>query len=164
MIQRKGRHNVDRDLPEMLQELRVAQTGGQLFFAFLFTVAFAPGFASLDSGQRNLYAWTLFVVAAAIIVLVAPVAVHRGNFGRRKRPELLVVTHWLATCGLVLLAGGTVLGMLLISSVVFPDSPPWLAIGAGALVVVAWIGVPLLTRTLEFTNDVEDPDQALPPQ
>ena len=46
-------HNVDRDLPEILQELRVAQTGGQLFFAFLFTVAFAPVLATASDTVSN---------------------------------------------------------------------------------------------------------------
>ena len=47
-----GRHDVERDIPEILQEVRVAQTGGQLFFAFLFSVAFAPGFDDLDAHCR----------------------------------------------------------------------------------------------------------------
>lgn len=77
-----GRHDVERDIPEILQEVRVAQTGGQLFFAFLFSVAFAPGFDDLDGQQRLLYACDLFVVATASTLLVAPVAIHRWNFGR----------------------------------------------------------------------------------
>lgn len=55
MSRPQGPHNVDRDLPEFLQEVRVAQTGGQIFFAFLFTIAFSPGFDALDDGQQTLY-------------------------------------------------------------------------------------------------------------
>lgn len=141
-----GSHDVDRDLPELLQEVRVAQTGGQLFFAFLFGVAFAPGFAELTNGQRMLYGWDLFVVATAITVLVAPVAAHRWLFGQGLRPQLLVITHLLAVLGLWLLAIGLLLGLALIGSVVFPGTPPWLA-GASALVIVAfWIVLPWATQ------------------
>ena len=101
-----GRHDVERDIPEILQEVRVAQTGGQLFFAFLFSVAFAPGFDDLDGQQRLLYACDLFVVATASTLLVAPVAIHRWNFGRGLRPQFLVAAHWLACAGLVFLAVG----------------------------------------------------------
>jgi len=157
MARVRGQHDVDRDVPEILQELRVVQTGGQLFFAFLFSVAFAPGFSELDDGQRLLYGWTLFVVASAITVLVAPVAVHRWNFGLGMRPQLLVASHVLAACGLVLLGAGMLMGMWLISSVVFPGSPAWLAVGSAALLVIAWIIVPLALR---LTGGVSDRRQA----
>lgn len=146
MARLEGEHDVDRDFAEILQELRVVQTGGQLFFAFLFAVAFAPGFKDLDSGQRLLYGWTLFVVASAITVLVAPVAFHRWNFGLGMRPQLLVVTHVFAAIGIGLLAAGMVMGMLLISSVVFPESPAWLAAASAALAGIAWVAVPLWLR------------------
>ncbi len=146
MARLDGEHDIDRDFAEILQELRVVQTGGQLFFAFLFAVAFAPGFKDLDAGQRLLYGWTLFVVASAITVLVAPVAFHRWNFGLGMRPQLLVVTHVFAGIGIGLLAAGMVMGMLLISSVVFPDSPAWLAAASAVLAAVAWVVVPLWLR------------------
>jgi len=148
MARVQGDHDVDRDIPEALQELRVAQTGGQVFFAFLFSVAFAPGFSELDDGQRILYGWTLFVVASATTVLIAPVAVHRWNFGMDRRPQMLVATHILASCGLALLAIGSVMGMLLISSVVFPDSVPWLAVGSAVLVTVSWLALPATLHIL----------------
>lgn len=141
-----GKHDIDRDFAEMLQELRVVQTGGQLFFAFLFAVAFAPGFKELDDGQRLLYGWTLFVVASAITVLVAPVAFHRWNFGLGMRPDLLIVTHVFASIGIALLAAGMVMGMLLVSSVVFPGSPAWLALASAVLTTVSWVVVPLWLR------------------
>ncbi len=144
----QGDHDVDRDIIEALQELRVAQTGGQVFFAFLFSVAFAPGFADLDSGQRSLYGWTLFVVASATTVLIAPVAVHRWNFGMGRRPQMLIATHVLASLGLALLAVGSVMGMLLISTVVFPDSVPWLAIASAVLVTVSWLALPATLHIL----------------
>lgn len=138
-----GRHDVERDIPEILQEVRVAQTGGQLFFAFLFSVAFAPGFDDLDGQQRLLYACDLIVVATASTLLVAPVAIHRWNFGRGLRPQFLVAAHWLACAGLVFLAVGLVLGLWLISSVVFPGAPAWIAIVSAAILVLAWLVLPM---------------------
>lgn len=139
-------HDVDRDLPELLQEVRVAQTGGQLFFAFLFSVAFAPGFAELTDAQRGLYGWDLFIVATAITVLVAPVATHRWLFGCRLRAQLLLVTHVLSVLGLALLAVGLILGLALIGSIVFPGSPPWLAASSALVVILFWIALPWWTR------------------
>ncbi len=147
-------HDVDRDIPEILQELRVAQTGGQLFFAFLFSVAFAPGFQDLDDHQRLLYACDLFVVASASTLLVAPVAIHRWNFGLGLRRSLLIATHWLAAAGLVFLAAGLILGLWLISSVVFPASPAWLAIFSAVLIIAAWLVLPLaILRTKRPRSD-----------
>lgn len=142
----RNEHDVDRDLPELLQELRVAQTGGQLFFAFLFSVAFTPRFAELTEAQRNLYGWDLFVVASSITVLVAPVAVHRWVFGHGLRPQLLVVTHVLASLGLVLLTVGLMLGLALVATLVWPDSPLWLPISSAVIVAIFWVAVPLVTR------------------
>ena len=142
----RGRYDVDRDLPELLQELRVAQTGGQLFFAFLFSVAFTPAFESLSDAQRLLYGWDLFVVASATTVLVAPVAVHQWNFGRGLRPQLLVVTHVLTAVGLILLAIGLLLGITLVATVVFPDAPFWLPSASAVLLLSAWVALPVATQ------------------
>ena len=142
----RARHDVDRALPEFLQELRVAQTGGQIFFAFLFTVAFTPAFSTLSDGQRDLYLWTLFVVATSGTALIAPVAVHQWNFGRRMRSQWLIVTHLLASAGLALLAIGMVLGLALVSSVVVPDGPLWVPLGSAAMLLALWVVLPLALR------------------
>ena len=154
---RSGKHNTDRALTELLQELRVAQTGGQIFFAFLFTVAFTPVFAAADAGQKLLYGWDLFVVAASVAFLVSPVAVHRVNFGRRIRPQLLAVIHAVTLIGLALLAVGVVLGVLLISTFVYPDSFAWLPLGAAGVIVVSWIAIPWGLR-LVTTESGSDED------
>ncbi|MDP1876232.1 MAG: DUF6328 family protein [Actinomycetota bacterium] len=116
------------------------------FWYFCPTVAFAPGFSALSDGQRTLYGWSLFVVASATTVVVAPAAFHRWNFGMGMRRQLLVVTHVMAAAGLVLLACGLVMGLWLISSVVFPDSAPWLAYASAGILAISWIAVPLALR------------------
>lgn len=136
-------------MAELMQELRITQTGGQIFFAFLFTVAFTPVFERADDTQRTLYAWALFVMAVAVALLIAPVALHRLNFGRRIRPQLLVATHLFAAVGLAVLGVGIVLGMLLISTFVIPGQTlAWLPVGVGAVLLVCWLLVPLAVRIL----------------
>jgi hypothetical protein len=146
----------------LLQELRVAQTGGQIFFAFLFTVAFTPVFTAADAGQKLLYGWDLFVVAASVAFLVSPVAIHRVNFGRRIRPQLLAVIHAVTLIGLGLLAVGVVLGVLLISTFVFPESFAWLPVGAAAVIVVCWFAIPWGLRLVTTESELDAPDASPP--
>jgi len=124
----------------------VAQTGGQVYFAFLFSVAFMPAFDELCDGQRTLYAWNLLVVALSSVVLVAPVAVHQWNFGRGLRPQWLVMTHVLALLGLGLLALGMTLGMTLISTVIQPHGDVWLPVAMATALVLCWLVIPVVVR------------------
>lgn len=142
----RGPHHVDRDIPEFLQELRVAQTGGQIFFAFLFSIAFTPTFEGLSESQRTLYAWNLLVVVLSGAVLVAPVAVHQWNFGRGLRPQWLVMTHVLALVGLLLLGVGITMGMALVASVIGVGADLWLPVAAAAALAVCWLLLPLVVR------------------
>lgn len=71
----------DRNFVELLQELRVTQTGVQILFAFLLTLAFTQRFTELDSLQRGTYVTTLLLSVAAAVLLTAPAAVHRGCSG-----------------------------------------------------------------------------------
>src|SRR3712207_7407058 len=70
----------DRNFAELLQELRVVQTGVQILFAFLLTLSFMDRFATVDAFQRTVYVFTLVASATTIVLLVAPVAVHRLLF------------------------------------------------------------------------------------
>src|SRR6266581_2987996 len=92
---------LDRNYAELLQELRVAQTGVQILFAFLLTIAFQQRFASIDAFQRGVYVTTLVAAAIAAVLLIGPVAAHRLLFGLRLKDELVTFTGRLATGGLV---------------------------------------------------------------
>ena len=78
----------DRQLAELLQELRVALPGVQILFGFLLTVPFAQGFTKVTNFQRDLYFATLLATAAATICLIAPSATHRLRFHQRDRAYL----------------------------------------------------------------------------
>jgi len=88
----------DRNLAELLQELRVAQTGVQILFAFLLTLSFTDRFVTIDGFQRGVYVFTLVTSATTVALLVAPVAVHRLLFQRGRKRELVHVGHRMA-CG-----------------------------------------------------------------
>src|SRR5262245_39425389 len=93
----------DRNFSELLQELRVAQTGVQILFAFLLTLPFTQRFGALAASQRAVYLSTLATAALATVCLIAPVSHHRILFGKRRKPELVASGSRLAGIGLVFL-------------------------------------------------------------
>ena len=96
---------VDRNLSELLQELRVALPGVQVLFAFLLTVPFTNRFDDLTEFQQNLYFGVLIAVALATVLLVAPTAGHRILFRRQQKEFIVTLSNNLSLMGL-LLAGG----------------------------------------------------------
>src|SRR5919107_6173063 len=94
----------DRNFSELLQELRVAQTGVQILFAFLLTLSFMDRFSAIDAFQRGVYVFTLVASAVTAALLIAPVPVHRLLFQRGRKRELVRVGHRFALTGLLSLA------------------------------------------------------------
>jgi hypothetical protein len=137
----------DRNFAELLQELRVAQTGVQILFAFLLTLSFTDRFAMADAFQRSVYVFTLATSATTVALLVAPVAVHRLLFQRGRKRELVLVGHRLVVTGLVCLAVTMLAGMLLALDVVVGRAAGVSVVAALALVFAAlWAGLPLRVR------------------
>ena len=138
----------DRNYNELLQELRVAQTGVQILFAFLLTIPFQQRFGEMvGAGLRQEYLATLLVTAAATALLIAPVTMHRILFRQGLKPELVTVADWLAKGGLACLAFAVLLAVFLIVSVVSAnDTAYWFIAGLGALFVVTWLVLPLWLR------------------
>ncbi|MET7694806.1 DUF6328 family protein [Streptomyces sp. NPDC005483] len=102
----------DRNFGELLQELRVTQTGVQILFAFLLTLAFTQRFPSLDTFQRATYVTTLLLAVVAAALFTAPAALHRSLFQRGAKARIVQVSSRLATVGmgvLVLAFTGSVL-------------------------------------------------------
>ncbi|MEU8511023.1 DUF6328 family protein [Kitasatospora sp. NPDC048722] len=94
----------DRLWNEMLQEVRVCQTGAQILFGFLIGVAFTPRFVALPDFDKNLYVATVILGAVATGALIAPVAFHRFLTGHGMKPELIHVASRLIATGLTTLA------------------------------------------------------------
>ena len=93
----------DRNFTELLQELRVAQTGVQILFGFLLTVPFSNRFARATDLQIGVYVFTVLACATAAALLIAPVAMHRVVFRRGLKPQLVRSTDRLAQAGLAAL-------------------------------------------------------------
>jgi Family of unknown function (DUF6328) len=137
----------DRQLGEIMQEVRVAQTGAQVLFGFLLTVPFTQHFAELHSGQRVLYVATLLVAGAAALLLIAPGAHHRVLFRCNDKEHVVQMANRYALAGLACVALSMVGALVLIADVVL-GSLVAAAVGAlaagGAL--WCWYVQPLIRR------------------
>jgi energy-converting hydrogenase Eha subunit A len=151
-----GRHEtplerLDRNWTELLQELRVVQTGIQLLTGFLLTLPFQQKFATLTDAERGIY---LAAVSSSIVAtgfLQAPVAVHRAVFRRHRRKETVQFAHRLAIVGIVFLAFAVIGVTTLIFSVLL-DSVGGTVAGclAAVLLFVLWLYIPLRIRVREL--------------
>lgn len=145
--QEEAHERANRQWAEILQETRVAQTGVQILFGFLLSVAFTPSFDDLGAFDTTVYVATVLLGAAATGVLIAPVSLHRLLTGQRMKDDLVRTAGRLMVTGLVLLAltiSGTV---LLILHVVLPNL---LAEILAALILVwfalCWYALPMLLK------------------
>ena len=138
----------DRNYTELLQELRVAQTGVQILFAFLLTIPFQQRFGDMvGTGLRQEYLATLLVTAAATALLIAPVTMHRILFRQGLKEELVTVADRIANVGLACLALAVLLAVFLIVSVVSAsDTAFWFLGGLGVLFAVTWVVIPVWLR------------------
>src|SRR3954465_5366726 len=94
----------DRQMMELLNELRVALPGVQFLLAFLLTVPFAQGFERVTSTQKTLFYAALLCTAVSTILLIAPSATHRLRFHRRDRAFIIEAAHHYLIAALVALA------------------------------------------------------------
>jgi hypothetical protein len=139
---------VDRELMELLQELRVAVPGVQVLFAFLLTVPFAQGFTKVDGFQKNTYMFVLLVTAAAAALLLTPAAQHRLLFRVHDKEQLLRRSNVYAGLGLAALALALSASLLLLTDYVLSRGTAWLVAGAAAVVfAVLWFLHPIVRRS-----------------
>ena len=137
----------DRNLLELLQELRVAGLGVQVLFGFLLAIPFTNKFSELSGGQRDLYVTTLLLAALAAALLLAPVAFHRILFRMRQKEFLVRSANVLAILGLVTVGLAVSATVALVLSYVLPGLPT-VVITAAMLVLFAglWFAYPLSRR------------------
>ena len=135
---------LNRELVELLNELRVVLPGVQVLFAFLLTLPFTSKFAELSGLQRNVYFATFLSTTAASAFLMTPTAFHRIRFRRADKEWLLVLSNRMAIAGLIGLAlslGGAV---FLVSDVLFGTTSAAVTAGAtAALVGILWFVLPV---------------------
>lgn len=139
---------LDRNFNELLQELRVAQTGVQILFAFLLTAAFTPLMQEKDRFSQLVLSGTIVTAALATALLIAPVALHRTVFRQGLKDDLVRVSSRLAAGGLVLLAVTMPGGCLVAVDALLSRSAAFAVTGAVALwFVVFWIALPVAVRS-----------------
>ena len=137
----------DRNMGELLQELRVALPGVQVLFAFLLAVPFQQRFQDVTTFQRQTYFVVLLLSAAATAFLIAPSAYHRLNFAQGDKPHIVVVANRLSVIGLVLLAFAMTGAVMLVTDVLFQSATVAVATGATLIMFASlWFVVPLLRR------------------
>jgi MFS family permease len=137
----------DRNLSDLLQELRVALPGVQVLFAFLLTVPFTNRFADLSGFQEKLYFGVLIAVALATVLLVAPTVGHRILFRRQQKEYLVTIANRLALIGMFLLAVSMCGAIALISDFLFGSTTAIVStiVMAGAFIGF-WFTGPILRR------------------
>jgi MFS family permease len=137
----------DRNLVELLQEVRVVQTGVQVLFAFLLTAPLAPRVPDLTGFQRAAYFATLLLTGAAAVLLIAPTAYHRILFRLGDKEHLVMVANRFTLAGLVCVALSMVGALLLVTDLLFQG--PFVAVTAGVAALAClqlWCLAPLRRR------------------
>ncbi len=140
-------HDLDRELIELLNELRVALPGVQVLFAFLLAVPFANGWQRVTDLQRDVFFVAFVATAASSILLIAPSVHHRLRWREGDKEQILRTANQLAIAGTGFLALGMTAAVFLIGDILFKG---WWAALTAALVAGGfawfWFGVPLLRR------------------
>ena len=137
----------DRNFNDLLQELRVTQTGVQVLFSLLLTVPFSQRFETVTPFQKDVYFVALLLAAATSVVLVAPVSTHRLMFRTGQKPWVVTVASTYAVLGLVLLLLTVAAVLLLVSDVLFHGQVPVaVATMFGVSTVILWFVPPLLHK------------------
>lgn len=138
---------LDRQLGELLQELRVILPGVQVLFAFLLTVPFSARFGDATGTQRGVYVAVLLATALATVLFMAPTSLHRLRFRQRRKAGIVELSHRLTIAGLAVLALAVSGSVFLVTDVVYGRAGG-VAAGSGTMAVIAavWGALPLSGR------------------
>ncbi|HET8862641.1 MAG TPA: DUF6328 family protein [Solirubrobacterales bacterium] len=151
---------LDRNLGELLQELRVALPGVQVLFAFLLAVPFQQNFTKITSFQEKVYFVTLLCTAISAALLISPTAYHRLTFHLQQKKELVHISNRLSIAGLGFLALAMTGAIVLITDVLFgPLATAAFGVAAAAMFVLLWGALPL-RRRLSLTEEAEESVEA----
>jgi Family of unknown function (DUF6328) len=138
------KERLDRNLQELLGELRVALPGVQVLFAFLLVVPFNQRFAEITSFQRTVYFVTLLLATAASACLIAPTAHHRIEFRAHDKKRIVFAATKLAVVGLALLAAAMTGAVMLITDFLYQTTTVAIVAGAVALLFIGlWFAWPI---------------------
>jgi hypothetical protein len=141
------RERVNRELIELLNELRVALPGVQVLFAFLLAVPFSNGYTRITGFQKDVFFGTLIATSVSTACFIVPTAYHRLNFRTREKEQILKTSNKFAIAGIMFLAVSMIGVIVLITDVIYSDAA---AVASGLLALVLfgglWLALPLLRR------------------
>src|ERR1700748_3169383 len=145
---------LDRNLGELLQELRIALPGVQVLFAFLLAVPFQQNFSKISEFEKRIYFATLLLTALSAALLIAPTAYHRITFRYQQKYRLVFVANRLAISGLATLALAMTCAVMLITNVLFGTVATTVVTTALILTmfVLLWAVLPL-KRRLKYRDE-----------
>ena len=141
------RERVNRELIELLNELRVALPGVQVLFAFLLAVPFSNGYSRITEFQKHVFFATLLLTAISTGCFIVPTAYHRLNFRQREKEQILLRSNKFAIAGIMLLALSMIGVIVLVTDVLYSETAAAVT-GLLALAVFGglWLALPLLWR------------------
>ncbi len=148
--EQRSEHDLDRELIELLNELRVALPGVQVLFAFLLIVPFSNGWSDVTEVQRYVYFVAFLCAAVSSAFLIAPSTYHRLRWREGDKEHMLVTANRLAIAGAVFLAAGMTAAVFLITDVLFDNE--WAALVTaviGGTFAWLWFGLALLREARE---------------
>jgi hypothetical protein len=150
---------LDRNLGELLQELRVAIPGIQVLFAFLLVVPFQQGWPEVTEFERRVYYVTLLLTAASSACLMAPTARHRMRFRDLDKPWIVATSNRLAIAGLALEAGAICGVLMLITHFVYDSTLTAIVVAVfGALFAWLWFLAPVMREVTEAERGRKEQD------
>ena len=151
---------LNRELMELLQELRVVIPGVQVLLAFLLTAPFQQRFADLPGSMRNAFFASIACATLATAFLIAPSAHHRLRWRTGEKEPLVRIGNQMAIVGTVFLAAAIVLALYVITDVLFTtDLAVWTAIGAVLVFGGLWYALPMLWRSPSPDEKAEEARQ-----
>jgi hypothetical protein len=145
---KRDEHDLDRELIELLNELRVALPGVQVLFAFLLAVPFSNGWNRVTDLQRDVFFVAFLCTAAATVLLIAPSTYHRLRWREGDKERMLEVGNRLAIAGTVFLAFAMTAVVFLITDLLFEAW--WAALVTGLSAggfAWFWYGLPFARRS-----------------
>ena len=147
MAEESKKERIDREVIELLNELRVTLPGVQVLFAFLLVVPFQQGFQQVTDLERFVFLLSFLATTLATVLLIAPASYHRLRFREGDKERMLLFSNRLVIAGLVTLVVAMTSAVFLITEVVFGDLVAAFVAAVGALVfAVFWFGIPLYAK------------------
>jgi amino acid transporter len=144
---------LNRELIELLNELRVILPGVQVLFAFLLTVPFTSQFSRITESQRQVYFATFLLTTVATSLLIAPSAYHRLRWRQHDKEQMLRTSNQLAIAGMAFLAAAISGAVYLVTDLIFESAAAITLVIAATVLCYFWFwyGLPLMRR-------IKDPD------